>query len=322
MLFLNSVQSVLTVILMIALGYVLKKFKWFGDGFSKGISSLVVKIALPSAIFMSILKHLTRGSLIRLSGSLIYPLGTVVISYIIAYILMKILKIKQGRRGIFLNAVVNANTIFIGMPLNLALFGTISIPFFLVCYVSNTVSTWAFGIFLIANDDPTKDKNNKGSIFNWKKILSPPLIGFILGVVFLLFSIPVPKFIASALSDVGGIVTPLALIYIGIILYDAGIRNIRFDRDTIIALIGRFILCPIIIILLILIGTYSFGITLPILMKQTFIVQSATPMLAVLPILASEYNCDVEYATNLVTSSTVLFVIVIPILMELTQFIK
>lgn len=322
MLFLNSVQSVLTVILMIALGYFLKKFKWFGDGFAKGISSLVVKIALPSAIFMSILGHLTRSSLISLSGSLIYPLGTVIISYIIAYILMKLLKIKPGRRGIFLNAVANANTIFIGMPLNLALFGTISIPFFLVCYVSNTISTWAFGIFLIANDDPTKDKNSKGSVFNWKKVLSPPLMGFILGVIFLLLNIPVPKFIGSALSDVGGVVTPLALIYIGIILYDAGIKNIRFDRDTVVALIGRFIICPAIIIVLILIGTSAFGVNLPSLMKQTFIVQAATPMLAVLPILASEYNCDVEYATNLVTSSTVLFVIVIPILMELTQFIK
>ena len=320
MLFINSIQSVLTVILMMALGYILKKFKWFGDSFGKNISTIVVKIALPAAIFTSVLSHLTRGSLFKLSGSLIYPLGTTVISYIIAYIVMKLMKIKPGRRGIFLNAVANANTIFIGMPLNLALFGTISIPFFLVCYISNTVSTWAFGIFLIANDDPTRDKSVKNKV-NWKKILSPPLLGFIFGVIFLLIGIPVPKFIGSALKYVGGLVTPLALMYIGIILYDAGIKSIRFDRDTIVALIGRFILCPAIIICLILIGS-KLGVNLPTLMKQTFIVQSATPMLAVLPILANEYHGDVRYATNLVTSSTIIFVIVIPILMELTQFIR
>ncbi|WP_300351064.1 AEC family transporter [Clostridium sp.] len=320
MLFLKSVQSVLTVILMMALGFFLKKFKWFGNEFSKGVSTLVVKIALPSAIFMSILHHLSKGNLLELSKSLIYPLGTVIISYIIGYIAIKVLKIKPGRRGIFLNAVANANTIFVGMPLNLALFGVPSIPFFLVCYVSNTISTWAFGIFLIANDNPNKDSKEK--VFNWKKVLSPPLIGFILGVIFLVLSIPVPTFIGSALSDIGGLVTPLSLIYIGIILCDAGLGSIKFDRDTVVALIGRFILCPLIIIGLIIMGGSMFGSTLPTLMKQTFIVQSATPMLAVLPILASEYNCDVEYATNLVTSSTVLFVIVIPILMQLTQFIK
>ena len=38
--------------------------------------------------------------------------------------------------------------------------------------------------------------------------------------------------------------TPLSLIYIGIVLYDAGLKSIRFDRDTIVALIGRFILAP------------------------------------------------------------------------------
>ncbi|MGL4740034.1 MAG: AEC family transporter [Sarcina sp.] len=321
-LFFHSIQSVLTVIIMIALGYFLKKFKWFDDKFGKGLSTLVVKIALPFAIFNSVLAHLTRSSLLQLSGTLIYPLGTVVIAYIVAFIFMKLLKIKPGRRGIFLNAVANANTIFIGLPLNLALFGSVSIPFFLVCYVSNTVSTWAFGVLLIANDDPTVDKSKVKKKINWKKILSPPLIGFFIGLVFLLLNIPVPKFIGTAIGDVGGVTTPLALMYIGIILQDAGLKSIHFDRDTIFALIGRFILSPIIIIILILIGTNAFGADLPSLLRQTFIVQSATPMLAVLPILANEYHGDVEYATNLVTTSTILFVIVVPILMLITQYVK
>ncbi len=49
------------------------------------------------------------------------------------------------------------------------------------------------------------------------------------------------------------------------------------------------------------------------------IVQAAAPGLAVLPILAEQAHGDVKYATNVVTTSTVLFVIVIPILMVLIQ---
>ena len=56
-------------------------------------------------------------------------------------------------------------------------------------------------------------------------------------------------------------------------------------------------------------------------MRRTFVVQSATPMLAVLPILADEAHGDVKYATNIVVMSTVLFVIVVPILMSILQFI-
>ena len=50
---------------------------------------------------------------------------------------------------------------------------------------------------------------------------------------------------------------------------------------------------------------------------KTFIVQSAAPALAVLPILVNEAKGDVEYATNVVTTSTLLFIIVIPIITTL-----
>ncbi|MDT2577677.1 AEC family transporter [Enterococcus raffinosus] len=321
MIFFQSIQSVLSIIIMIALGYILKGQGWFDDSFGKSISSLITRVALPASIFVSVLKNLTKESLFQLSGSLIYPVGAVIISYILAYALVKILKIRPGRRGIFMNAVVNANTIFIGLPLNIALFGEKSLPYFLVYYVTNTVSTWAFGVFLISNDDPTKVKGENKAKLNWKKLLPPPLLGFIVAIIFLLVGIPVPSFINATLGYVGSIVTPLSLLYIGIVLYDAGLKSIRFDRDTIVALLGRFVLAPAVLVALIALGSNAFVASLAPLLKQTLIVQSATPMLAVLPILANEAHGDVKYATNLVTTSTVLFVIVVPILMELVQFI-
>ena len=55
-------------------------------------------------------------------------------------------------------------------------------------------------------------------------------------------------------------------------------------------------------------------------MRQTLVVQSALPMLAVLPILAKEAHGDVDYATNIVVMSTVLFIVVVPVLMAILQF--
>ncbi|MCO7125649.1 AEC family transporter [Sporolactobacillus shoreicorticis] len=323
MVFLQSIQSVISIILMIGLGYFLKKFQWFDENFGKSISSLITKVALPASIFVSVLKYLSRHSLLQLSGSLIYPILAVIVSYLIAYALVKILKIRPGRRGIFMNAVVNANTIFIGLPLNIALFGDKSLPYFLIYYITNTVSTWAFGVYLISNDDPTKSSVKKEGRrgINWKKVLPPPLLGFIVGLVFLILNIPVPAFINSTLTYVGSIVTPLSLIYIGIVLYNAGFSSMKFERDTIIALLGRFVISPLVLITLILSGMHITGTQLPTMLIQTLVVQSATPMLAVLPILANEAHGDVKYATNVVTTSTVLFVIVIPILMQMIQFL-
>lgn len=316
--FLNAVESVTSIVILIALGYILQMKGWFGDSFGKNISSLITKIALPASLFVSVLKFLTRDDLIALADSLFYPMAAVAISYGIAYLLARMLKIRRGRRGIFMNAVANANTIFIGLPLNIALFGDKSMPDFLVYYVTNTVSTWAFGIFLIYRDDPTvPEGETRTAGLNWKKLLPPPLIGFAVAVIFLMAGIPVPAFIDSTLGYIGGIVTPMSLIYIGIVLSNAGLGSIGFDRDTTVALLGRFILSPLILIALIVL--FSGG--METMLKQTLIVQSAAPMLAVLPMLAAEANGDVKYATNLVTTSTILFIVVVPILVELLQFI-
>ena len=50
---------------------------------------------------------------------------------------------------------------------------------------------------------------------------------------------------------------------------------------------------------------------------KTFVVQAAAPALAVLPILATQGDGDVEFSTNIVTISTVLFVAVVPIVVTL-----
>lgn len=61
--------------------------------------------------------------------------------------------------------------------------------------------------------------------------------------------------------------------------------------------------------------------TIPTVEQSTLIIQAATPGLAVLPILVGQAHGDVEYATNVVTTSTVLFVVVVPILMQIIQHI-
>mgnify|MGYP000271479741 FL=1 len=314
MAFLTSLESILSIILIILLGYILKEKKWFDDGFSSNVSRLIMNVALPASIFVSVLKYLTIEKLISLSGGLIYTFLSVIMGYIIAWIMVKILKVKSGRRGTFINTVVNANTIFIGLPLNIALFGNESLPYFLVYYITNTVSTWAFGVILIENDNPEKTKTKKG--FNWKKLLPPPLLGFLVALIFLVFKIPVPDFIHSALTYTGNIVTPLSLIYIGIVLSDAGLKSIHFDKDTIFALLGRFIMSPCIMVILIILGTKISG-TMPALESKTYIIQASAPALAVLPILANESNGDVKYATNVVTTSTVLFAIVVAVITNL-----
>lgn len=317
--FITSLQSVAEIVIVIALGYWLRRSGRLGDQFKGNISFIIMNIALPASIFVSVLKYLTRDKLASLSGGLVFAFASFTASYLLAWILTKVLKIRVGRRGTFINMFANANTIFIGLPLNLALFGTKSLPYFLVYYVMNTISTWAVGVFFISSDDPTAKKGVKKD-FNWRKLLPAPLVGFLVSLIFLLLAIPVPGWIDKTLDMVGGIVTPMSLIYIGIILADAGLKSIRFDRDTIWALVGRFVFAPALMIAFILIGR-TMGQAMPSLESSTLIIQAAAPGLAVLPILVGQAHGDVEYATNVVTTSTVLFVVVVPILMQVVTLL-
>ena len=57
-------------------------------------------------------------------------------------------------------------------------------------------------------------------------------------------------------------------------------------------------------------------------MRQTLVVQSATPMLAVLPYFSQKKHMGMlNMQTDVVVMSTVLFVVVVPILMAILQFI-
>ena len=50
--------------------------------------------------------------------------------------------------------------------------------------------------------------------------------------------------ITKTLDYLGNMVTPLSLVYIGIVLRDTGLSSIRLNKDTIGGLFGRFIITP------------------------------------------------------------------------------
>jgi len=310
--FLTSISSIIPIVVIIILGYVLQVRGWFAGDFGDNLSKLIMNVALPASIFVSVLKYLTLDKLVSLSGGLLYTFGAFILTYIVAYIVVKVFKVPAGRRGTVINTFVNANTIFIGLPLNVALFGDNALPYFLIYYITNTISTWTLGVYIMTSDSES-GKSEVAAKFDWKRLLPAPLVGFLVALVFLVLRIPVPSFATSTLTYIGDIVTPLSLIYIGIVLAKAGLNSIRFDKDTIVTLIGRFVFAPAIMFALL----YLVGKGLPSDEVKTFIVQSAAPALAVFPILASQGDGDVEFATNVVTISTVLFVVVIPVVVTL-----
>ena len=328
MVFLTSLQSIIPIVLLIALGYILKGRGMFNDTFSSNLSRLIMSVILPAGVFVSVLHHMQTSDLWDLRYGLLVVGLTYFVSYIVAFIMMKILRVPPGRRGIFINMVVNDNCLFIGLPVQIALFGPEALPYFLLYYIGNTISVWMVGVFLIEMDPLPQNSSATGESvrpsghkFSWKKLLPPPLMGFIVALIFLYAQIPLPTILHNTLNYLGDMVTPLSLLYIGIVLHDAGLKSMALNKDSLGGIFGRFVIAPLIMFGVIITVRFIGGITLEPIAMITFIVQSAGPVIAVLPIVANESGADLPFATGLVMISTILFVFVIPLIMELLTIV-
>lgn len=153
------------------------------------------------------------------------------------------------------------------------------------------------------------------SIDTLKRIFNPPLIGFLIGVGLVLLQIKLPKFIFDSFKMVGGLTTPLSIFCVGITMYEMGFKNFRLDKDSILVFAGRFLVTPFITWLL------SHFIPVPKLMRDVFIIMSAMPVMVNSAIISRVYNGDYEFATAMITYSTVFSVVIMPFLMVLIKII-
>ena len=309
--FFSSVSGVLIILIMVAIGYILAEKKWFDENSTLLLSKLVTQIALPAYMVTTIMRDFSAHELKTLLPGLRYPVISMLILFALSFAVSNALRIKKAHRGLFSSMFFNSNTVFVGLPINLALFGDKSLPYVLVYYMANTTFFWTLGVYLIQKDGMGKVKINVWSTI--KKIFSPPLMGFVVGVIFVMLHVQLPAFIISDLDYIGGLTIPLSMLFIGISVSNAGISRMRLDRDSLGIILGRFIFSPILMMLLVIPSQMSD------LMKQVFILQSAMPVMTNAPVVSKLYDADADYAAIMVTETTLLSIIVVPILMVIIK---
>ena len=308
-LFLRSISGILVILGMILVGFVIGEKGWFDDKSRGLLAKLVTQVALPCYMLYTITQRFTAAALLKMLPELRFPALSMVILLGIATAVARIFSVRQDRRGLFISMFFNSNTIFVGLPINQALFGDASIPYVLIYYMCNTTFFWTLGTYLIQRDGEGEAQFDlKTSL---KKVFSPPLMGFLLGLVMVMLQIKLPAFLASDLQYLGNLTTPLSMIFIGLSVSHVGVKQLVLGKDQLLILLGRFLVAPL------LMATIVYWVPLPSLMKQVFIIQSAMPVMTNAPVVARLYGADSDYAAVMVTETTLATMVVIPILMLL-----
>ena len=311
--FWGSLNNILSIVLLICTGWGLAKLKWFSEDSSQLVAKLVTGVALPCLMIYNISHTFTKEQLIELSSGMFLPIMAALISMVVGALIVKILKIKIGRRGLLHSTFYVSNTIFIGLPINLALFGEKSVPYVLIYYIVNTVAFWVVSVNIIATEtEPNKNWREFLTMATLKKIFSPPLLGFLIAVLIVLLKIPLPKAILETCKNLGNMTTPLSMLFIGIAISRIKLTLAYFDKDIFVALGARFLFAPILVIAL-----QQFWPLPNNLMFKVFVIQAAMPVMTQSAIIAKFYNVDAEYAAMLTTISTLLAMLVIPFYMWL-----
>ena len=307
--FLRSISGILVILGMILVGFIIGEKGWFDDKSRGLLAKLVTQVALPCYMLYTITQRFTAADLLKMLPALRFPALSMVILLGIATGVARIFAVRQDRRGLFISMFFNSNTIFVRLPINQALFGDASIPYVLIYYMCNTTFFWTLGTYLIQRDGEGEAQFDIR--ISLKKVFSPPLMGFLLGLVFVILQIKLPAFLASDLQYLGNLTTPLSMIFIGLSVSHVGVKQLVLGKDQLLILFGRFLIAPL------LMATIVYWAPLPSLMKQVFIIQSAMPVMTNAPVVARLYGADSDYAAVMVTETTLATMVVIPILMLL-----
>jgi predicted permease len=300
---LNGLISVLVVFIILAVGFFFTKQRLWPDNANQLFSITVVQIAAPALAIVSLENRFTpqllRGSILNL----LIIVGSIFIMMALGKFFSSILSLSPEKRAVFQVTFTFNNTMFIGLPIIQIVFGNEGLPFLFTFYLATIVLFWTIGAYTLS-----KSSRMMGASFSIKKIFSPGLMGVIIGCFLVELEWKLPLVLETSLTYLANLCVPLSLLVIGSNLAKSLSKGLtKFSLDQFFIMAGKFIIHPLLIFILFSMLHIN-GLPL-----HVFILTAAMPCHAQTAILAQFYEVEGEYASNLVSLSTLISLITIPL---------
>jgi predicted permease len=255
--FMTALNAVVPIILLIALGYILKQKHFLTDGFLQVGNKLVFKFMLPTMLFINTY-NIPSLSDIRWDITLYASIAIVLIFCLSLITAIRATQVPQ-RRGVILQCCFRSNFVIIGLPLAASLGGTeaeavaavlsaVTVPLF------NILAVIALSVFVEQKESPVQTAKQV-----LRGIMTNPLIIAVLfgmGCLILRWAQTVvfhrvvfrldtqAAFFFDALNTLKSGTTPLALMVLGGQFIFSAVKELK--KEILAGTIWRIILSPII----------------------------------------------------------------------------
>lgn len=297
------VQVMMTLFVIVIVGYVAGKLSYLGGDFDRQLSRLVINITCPALILSSAM----TGELP--DRQFILPLLAIsVITYvvltIVAFLLPRYLTRKKDDEGAIGFALMFGNVGFMGYPVVASIFGHEAVFYAAVLNVVNTFAVFTVGTMLITGKSGVEQKR-----FEKKVLYSTPMLAAYLTMAIVALEIDnIPEAISQPLTMIGNITVPAALLIIGSSMSNLPIRAFLGNASVYVTALMRLAIIPL--------GIFYFCRALgfsPLVVNINTVV-IAMPVATYGTILCLKYEKDTTLMTEVTFITTLLSMLSIPLL--------
>lgn len=299
----ENFSVMITLFIIVILGYVLAKLRYMSVDFCRQLSAIVVDVTCPLLILSSVMGDTMPDR------RLILPLlGVGVLTYailtVVAYLVPRALTQKASDRGIIGFALMFANVGFIGYPIVASIFGHAAVFYAALLNMANTFFIFTVGVDLIKGHDSSGQKHR----FDFKVLFSPGLLAAYAAVVIVALKLHVSPLIARPVTMVGNITVPASLMVIGATMASLPLRDMLGNRLVYAVTALRLGAVPIMLYFLFrLMGVNA-------LVNDINTVVIAMPVASFGTMFCMKYGRDVTLMTELTFLSTVASIFTIPLI--------
>ncbi|WP_320129734.1 AEC family transporter [uncultured Sphaerochaeta sp.] len=316
----KAFEAIMTIMLLFLCGFIIYKKNWVTQETMAFLSKFIVLVAVPAMLINSLTSMFSHEQLLELLPLLPMPLIMQICLYYLSYLIAVLLKVRQGRRGTFAMMGAISNTLFIGLPISMILFGEECLPGVMLTFLSSTLVCWTLGISGLMKDGTILSGIAMEKLSLWKRskkfLLNPPILGLIIGLALSLLNIKLPTPVINTLAYIGSMVTPLSMLYTGMYLATMNWKDMMPDKDTLAVFFIRFLLAPLLMY-------FSIGLTRQLggviskVTSDVLIIQVAACVMTQSALLTIECKGDGVFATRAVALSNLVFLAVLPLYLYL-----
>jgi len=293
-LFLDILNIVLPVFIVIGLGTLLRRLGLIDSGFLHHTNRLVYYVCLPLLLFYKIG---TANFAASFNGALVAAsVGTIALVFGISYLFASFRRYPAAARGVFSQGAFRGNIAYVGLAIALNAYGETGLTRagILMGFIVPFLNFFAIIALLL----PHRGGSGQASGRLWLKqlILNPLILASFAGILWSYLAIPLPLIAERSLKIATGMTLPLALIAIG---GGFSVQKLKGDIVTsTLSTTGKLVIMPLIaMVLLKMAGVTGMDFGIGILI-------AGTPAATANYIMAHELKGDAELAGSIVMLST------------------